>query len=327
MVKRVGIDAVGAYVPQRVLTNKDLEKMVDTTDEWITTRTGIKERRIAEDWQASSDLAFEAAKMALERAKIEPRDLDLIIVCGVTFDYPFPATACILQDKLGARKAGAMDIEAGCTGFIYSLSVAYGYVATGVYENVLVVGSDVLSKVTDWQDRSSCILFGDAAGAAVVSTYKGQGELLNFYLRSDGSRVDDLLIPAGGSRNPASHKTVEERLHYMKLNGPEVFRLAVRVIEDAVLAVLEKANLSKEEISLFIPHQANIRIINTAARNLGIPEEKFFVNVQRYGNTSAASIPLALYEALEEGRIKSGDYVMLVGFGAGLTWGAYLIRW
>ncbi len=324
-MRKVGIAGLGAYVPSKVLTNKDLEKMVDTTDEWITTRTGIKERRIAEDWQASSDLAFEAAKEALANADIKPEDLDLIIVCGVTFDYPFPATACILQDKLGAKKAGAMDIEAGCTGFIYSLSVAYGYVATGVYDNVLVVGSDVLSKVTDWQDRSSCILFGD--GAAVVSTFKGRAELLNFYLRSDGSRVDDLLIPAGGSRNPASHRTVEERLHYMKLNGPEVFRLAVRVIEDAVLSVLEKAKLSKEEVSLFIPHQANIRIINTAARNLGIPEEKFFVNVQRYGNTSAASIPLALYEALKEGRIKEGEYVMLVGFGAGLTWGAYLIRW
>ena len=326
-MRRVGIESVGAYVPQRILTNKDLEKMVNTTDEWITTRTGIKERRIAEDWQASSDLAFEAAKMAIEKAGIDAEELDMIIVCGVTFDYPFPATACILQDKLGAKRAAAMDIEAGCTGFIYALSVAYGYVATGIYDNVLVVGSDVLSKVTDWQDRSSCILFGDAAGAALVSPFKGQGELLHFYLRSDGSRVDDLLIPAGGSRNPASHKTVDERLHYMKLNGPEVFRLAVRVIEDAVSSLLERAKLKKEEISLLIPHQANIRIINTAARNLGIPEEKFFVNVQRYGNTSAASIPLALYEALEEGRIKKGDYVILVGFGAGLTWGAYLIRW
>lgn len=326
-MRKVGIAGLGAYVPSKILTNKDLEKMVDTSDEWITTRTGIKERRIAEEWQASSDLAYEAAKIALANANLQPEELDLIIVCGVTFDYPFPATACILQDKLGASKAGAMDIEAGCTGFIYALSTAYGYIATGVYDNVLVVGSDVLSKVTDWQDRSSCILFGDAAGAAVISTYKGQGELLNFYLRSDGSRTDDLLIPAGGSRNPTSHKTVEERLHYMKLNGPEVFRLAVRVIEDAVLSLLEKANLSKQDIALLIPHQANIRIIQTAARNLDIPLEKFFVNVDRYGNTSAASIPLALYEALSEGRIKKGDYVILVGFGAGLTWGAYLIRW
>lgn len=326
-MRKVGIAGIGAYVPSKVLTNKDLEKMVDTSDEWITTRTGIKERRIAEDWQASSDLAFEAAKQALANADVSPEDLDLIIVCGVTFDYPFPATACILQDKLGASKAGAMDIEAGCTGFIYALSAAYGYIATGVYDKVLVVGSDVLSKVTDWQDRSSCILFGDAAGAAVLTPYQGQGELLHFYLRSDGSRTDDLLIPAGGSRNPASHKTVEERLHYMKLNGPEVFRLAVRVIEDAVLSVLEKAKIPKEEIALFIPHQANIRIIQTAARNLGIPLEKFFVNVDRYGNTSAASIPLAFYEALNEGRINKGDYIMLVGFGAGLTWGAYLIRW
>lgn len=326
-MRKVGIAGVGAYVPSKILTNKDLEKMVDTSDEWITTRTGIKERRIAEDWQASSDLALEAAKRALAEANLQPEDLDLIIVCGVTFDYPFPATACILQDKLGASKAGAMDIEAGCTGFIYSLSAAYGYIATGVYDNVLVVGSDVLSKVTDWQDRSSCILFGDAAGAAVVSTFREQGELLSFYLRSDGSRTDDLLIPAGGSRYPASHKTVEERLHYMKLNGPEVFRLAVRVIEDAVLSILGKANLVKEEVALLIPHQANIRIIQAAARNLGIPLEKFFINVDRYGNTSAASIPLALYEALKEGRINKNDYVILVGFGAGLTWGASLIRW
>lgn len=326
-MRKVGIAGVGAYVPPKVLTNKDLEKMVDTTDEWITTRTGIKERHIAEDWQASSDLALQAAKLALTDANIKPEELDLIIVCGVTFDYPFPATACILQDKLGATKAGAMDIEAGCTGFIYALSVAYGYVATGAYDNILVVGSDVLSKVTDWQDRSSCILFGDAAGAMVVTPFQGQGELLNFYLRSDGSRTEDLLIPAGGSRNPASHKTVEERLHYMKLNGPEVFRLAVRVIEDAVVSLLEKANLSKEDIALLVPHQANIRIITTAARNLGIPQEKFFINVERYGNTSAASIPLAFYEALKEGRIKKGDYIILVGFGAGLTWGAYLIRW
>ncbi len=326
-MRKVGIAGVGAYVPSKILTNKDLEKMVDTTDEWITTRTGIKERRIADDWQASSDLAFQAAQCALADARMEPKDLDLIIVCGVTFDYPFPATACILQDKLGATKAGAMDIEAGCTGFIYSLSVAYGYIATGIYDNILVVGSDVLSKITDWQDRSTCILFGDAAGAVVVTPFQGQGELLNFYLRSDGSYKDDLLIPAGGSRNPPSHKTVDERLHYMKLNGPEVFRLAVRVIEDAVVALLERAHLSKEEISLFIPHQANIRIIQTAARNLGIPLEKFFINVNLYGNTSAASIPLAFYEALKEDRIKKGDYVMLVGFGAGLTWGAYLIKW
>jgi len=326
-MRKVGIASIGAYVPPKILTNNDLEKMVDTTDEWITTRTGIKERRIAEDWQASSDLAIQAAQLALANANLEAKELDLIIVCGVTFDYPFPATACILQDRLGAVKAGAMDIEAGCTGFIYSLSVAYSYIATGTYDNVLVVGSDVLSKVTDWQDRSSCILFGDAAGAAVVTPFQGQGELLNFYLRSDGSRTNDLFIPAGGSRNPPSHKTVEERLHYMKLNGPEVFRLAVRVIEDAVLSVLEKANLSKEDIALLIPHQANIRIINTAARNLGIPQEKFFVNVDRYGNTSAASVPLAFYEALSEGRIRKGDYIILVGFGAGLTWGAYLIRW
>ncbi|MBC7327452.1 ketoacyl-ACP synthase III [bacterium] len=326
-MRRVGIASLGAYVPPKILTNKDLEKMVDTSDEWITTRTGIKERRIADESQASSDLAYEASKIALAEAGIEPSDLDMIIVCGVTFDYPFPATACILQDRLGANKAGAMDIEAGCTGFIYALSVAYSYVACGFYDNVLVVGSDVLSKVTDWQDRSSCILFGDAAGAAVVTPYKGQGELLNFYLRSDGSRTDDLLIPAGGSRNPASHKTVEERLHYMKLNGPEVFRLAVRVIEDAVTAILNKAQLKKEDIAILIPHQANIRIIQTAARNLAIPQEKFFVNVDRYGNTSAASIPLAFYEALKEGRIKKGDYIILVGFGAGLTWGAFLIRW
>jgi len=326
-MRKVGIASIGAYVPPKILTNNDLEKMVDTTDEWITTRTGIKERRIAEDWQASSDLAIQAAQLALANANLEAKELDLIIVCGVTFDYPFPATACILQDRLGAVKAGAMDIEAGCTGFIYSLSVAYSYIATGTYDNVLVVGSDVLSKVTDWQDRSSCILFGDAAGAAVVTPFQGQGELLNFYLRSDGSRTNDLFIPAGGSRNPPSHKTVEERLHYMKLNGPEVFRLAVRVIEDAVLSVLEKANLSKEDIALLIPHQANIRIINTAARNLGIPQEKFFVNVDRYGNTSAASVPLAFYEALSEGRIRKGDYIILVGFGDGLTWGASLVRW
>lgn len=327
-MRRVGIASLGAYLPSKVLTNQDLEKMVDTSDEWITTRTGIKERRIAEENQASSDLAYEAAKEALRKANIKPEELDLIIVCGVTFDYPFPATACILQDRLGASRAGALDIEAGCTGFIYSLAVAYGFVATGKCDKVLVVGSDVLSKVTDWQDRSTCILFGDAAGAAIVTPYQGQGELLEFYLRSDGSKTEDLLIPAGGSRMPASRETVEKRLHYMKMNGPEVFRFAVRVLEDAVNSVLEKVKgVSKEDIALVIPHQANIRIVEAAARRLEMPMEKFYINVHRYGNTSAASIPVAFYEALQEGRVKQGDYVLLVGFGAGLTWGAYLIKW
>ncbi|MDI6827119.1 MAG: beta-ketoacyl-ACP synthase III [Armatimonadota bacterium] len=322
-----GIIGIGSFAPQKVLTNADLEKIVDTTDEWIVTRSGIRERRIVENGVAASDLAVEAANKALSSAGISAEKIDLIICATITGDYPFPATSCVIQDRIGAKNAAAFDLQAGCSGWVYSLATAAQFIETGAYEHILVVGVDVLSCVTDWTDRSTCVLFGDAAGAALVGRVEAGKGLLSFTLGADGSGGDLLKIPAGGSKLPPSEETVSNRQHYIKMEGREVFKFAVRIMGEASLKVLEKCGLSPSDVSLFIPHQANIRIIEAAAERLNLPPEKVFVNVQSYGNTSAASIPLALDEAYRMGRLGNGDIVVVVGFGAGLTWAAGVIKW
>lgn len=324
-VRMVGIKGIGSYTPPKILTNFDLEKIVDTSDEWIVTRTGIRERHIAEPDVATSDLSFEAAKMALDSANLTSEDIDLIIVATVTPDMLFPATACVLQDKLGAKCPG-FDLSAGCSGLIYALSVGAQFVANGTYDNVLVVGAEVLSKITDWQDRSTCVLFGDGASAIVLGPVE-RGGFKSFILGADGSGGNLLEIPAGGSRLPASYETVSQRLHYIKMNGREVFKFAVKIMGEAALEAIEKAGLRPSDIDLFIPHQANIRIIESAAERLSLSMDKVFINLDRYGNTSSASVGIALHEALLLGKIKEGSKIVMVGFGAGLTWGACVLEW
>lgn len=326
-VRPVRIAGIGAYVPEKVLTNADLERMVDTTDEWIATRTGIRERRIAAEDQAASDLGIAAARQALERSGVSAADVDLVIVCTVTGDMPFPATASIIQNAVGATRAGAFDLSAGCTGFIYGLSVGASCIAAGAFDTVLVVGVDVLSKVTNWNDRSTCVLFGDGAGAAVLTEGNEQSRLLAFELGSDGSGADLLKIPVGGSRRPITCEAVQAGEQYIQMCGAEVFKFAVRIIVQATQAVLAKCGLSPSDIDVFVAHQANIRIIEAAVARLELPKDKVIVNVDRYGNTSAASIPIALEEAAQNGRIRPGDLVVVVGFGAGLSWGAAALRW
>lgn len=325
-MRRTGISGLGISIPDKVLTNRDLEKMVDTTDEWIRTRTGVVERRIAGDEQTTLDLCIEAGKNALKDAGVDAASLDLIIVATVTPDMLFPATACLLQDKLGAKKAAAFDLEAGCSGFVYGLVTGAQYISSGAYSRVLVVGAEILSRITDWKDRNTCVLFGDGAGACVLEPVE-KGGLLGFDLGSDGAGGHFLDLPAGGSRLPASSDTVAQRLHYIRMDGNQVFKFAVKAMGRAALKALEMAKLSSDDIDLFIPHQANKRIIDAAGRKLGLPEEKVFMNLEKYGNTSGASIPLALYEAVGEGRLNQGDIVVLSGFGAGLSWAAAVIEW
>jgi len=323
----VGILGVGMHVPEKVLTNRDLEAMVDTSDEWIVSRTGIRERRIASRDQASSDLAYEASLKALERAGIAAEDLDLILVATITPDMAFPATACILQDKLGARKAAAFDLSAACSGFIYGLAAASSFISTGMYKYVLVVGAECLSRITDYEDRNTCILFGDGAGAAVLGPVREGAGFRSFVLGADGSGGDLLKLPAGGSRLPITGEVLAQRLQYLKMAGRDVFKFAVRVMGNSANEALEKAGLSREDIDLLVPHQANMRIIQAALERLGLEPEKCAVNLDRYGNVSAASIPIALAEAVETGRVKSGDRLLLVGFGGGLTYGACVLIW
>ena len=325
-MKKVGIIGVGEYLPKRVLTNADLEKMVDTSDEWITTRTGIKERRLAAKNEATSDLAIKAAKEALADAKIKPHDLDLIIVATITPDMPFPAVACLLQHALGAKDAVCFDISAACAGFIYAMTIAQQFIARGTYKNALVIGAEVLSAVTDWQDRSTCVLFGDGAGAAVLAEVKSKG-ILSTYLGSNGSQADLLKIPAGGSRNPTTRDTLDSRQHYIKMEGNEVFKLAVTIMAEAAQVALKKAGLACKDVNLVIPHQANMRIITAMAKKLGLDMDKVYLNIGKYGNMSSASTATALCEAVKEGRINKGDIVLLDAFGAGLVWGACVIKW
>jgi len=321
------IAGIGHYVPERVLTNAELERLIDTTDEWIVTRTGIRERRVAADDQASSDLGLEAAREAMADAGVRAEDLDLIIVGTATPDMLFPATACVLQDRLGAKRAGAFDLSAACSSWVYGVAVAHGYVSSGLAETVLVVGAETLSKITNWKDRSTCVLFGDSAGAVVVRPSEpGQG-FLSFYLGADGGGAALISQPAGGSRLPASYETVERAQHTLHMNGREVYKFAVRIIPRAIEEAVSRAGLTLADVDLFIPHQANIRIIDAAAERLGQPREKFFVNVERYGNTSSASVPVALYEAVRAGLIHRGDLAVLVAFGGGLTWGSTALRW
>jgi 3-oxoacyl-[acyl-carrier-protein] synthase-3 len=301
--------------------------MVDTSDEWIRTRTGIVERHVADPDVASSDLAVPSARAALEAAKLEPADIDLLIVSTVTPDMFFPCTASILQHTLGAPNATAFDVLVGCTGFIYGLAIAREMVATGAYRRALVTGSETLSKITDWEDRSTCVLFGDAAGSAVVAPVPEGHGILSYSLGNDGANSDFLKIAAGGSRMPASAQTVADRQHYLTMNGPEVFKFAVRAMVESSEVAVSRAGLSMSDIDLVIPHQANSRIIDAAAKRLDIPLERFVCNVDHYGNTSSASIPLALDEAVRAGRVKSGDHIMLSSFGAGLAWGTMVMRW
>jgi len=325
-MKPVGIIGVGEYLPKRVLTNRDLEKMVDTTDEWITTRTGIKERRLVSENEATSDLAINSAKEALKDAKLEPKDLDLIIVATVTPDMQFPSVSCLVQKALGAKKAACFDISAACAGFIYGIVTAQQFILSGLYKNILVIGAEVLSSITDWQDRSTCVLFGDGAGAVVVSKVK-RGGIISTYLGSNGDMADLLLVPGGGSRNPASHQTIDKRMHYIKMRGNELFKYAVICMTEAVEIALKRAKLTTRDIDCLIPHQANLRIIQAVAKRLNLDEKKVYLNIHKYGNISSASTATALCEAVKEKVIKKGDIVVLDAFGAGLVWGACVIEW
>ena len=322
----IGITGVGAYVPERVLTNADLSELVDTSDEWITERTGIKERHVADPDQAASDLAVPAAREALAAAGLDPADVELVIVATVTPDMFFPSTGSLVAAELGSPDAAAYDLSAGCAGFMYAVAQAYGAVAGGLARNAVVIGAETLSKIMNWHDRSTCVLFGDGAGAVVLERVS-DGGFLGFELGSDGEGGKELSVPAGGSRNPATAQTVEQELHFLRMNGREVYKFATRVLVSSAEKLLEECGLTVDDIDLYIPHQANKRIIDHAARNLGIPEEKIFINLQKYGNTSSASIPLCLAEAVAEGRLTKGTRVLMTGMGAGLTWGSAYTIW
>lgn len=326
MMQEAGILGLGRYLPPKKITNADLEKMMETSDEWITTRTGIRERRIADKDVAASDLGVEAAKIAIKDAGLDAGNIDLIITATITPDMAFPATACIIQDKIGAKNAAAFDINAACTGFVFAIVMAQHFVNAGTYGNVLVIGTEKLTSIVDWTNRSTCVLFGDGAGACVVGKTEDR-KILSSFMGADGSGGHLLSVPAGGSRLPATEDTVKNRLHFLKMEGNEVFKIAVRIMVDAANKAIKKAGLGVDDISLFIPHQANIRILLAVAKRLGVPENKIFMNIEKYGNMSAASTAVALVEASQENRIKRGDNVVLVAFGGGLTYGAVVIKW
>lgn len=327
MTRQAHVTGWGMSVPSRIMTNHDIAQMVDTTDEWIVSRTGVRERRIADKHESTSTLAAKAAFRALDQTDLQAKDLDLIIVASATPDHLFPATACLVQDRLGALKAGAFDLSAACSGFIFGLSMASNAIQAGAIDNALVIGSETLSRFINWEDRGTCILFGDGAGAFVLEASEQPGGILSSVMRSDGSGGSLLSVPAGGSRMPATMETVHREQHFIQMNGREVFRFATRVMADATREVAERANLRVEDLNIIIPHQANLRIIEAAARGLDLPIERFMINLDRYGNTSSASIPIAVCEAIEQGRISPGDRMVMVGFGAGLTWGALALEW
>lgn len=326
-LRTVSITGVGSYVPTRVLSNLDLERIVETTDSWILSRTGIRERRIAADTEATSDMAAEAASRALAAAGLTPDQVDLIIVATITPDMMFPSTACLVQRKLGAMKAAAFDIEAACSGFVYALDIGAHFVQSHTYNTVLVIGAEKMSSVIDWTDRGTCVLFGDGAGAAVLQNRPSAHGLLTTCLGADGGKAGLLELPAGGSRQPASPDTLSNRLHYLRMDGKETFKNAVNAMVTAAEEAMSRCELTIDKIKCVIPHQANQRILSAVAERLGAREEQVFVNVDRYGNTSAASVAIALDEAVRLGRIVRGDLVLLVVFGAGLTWGAAVIEW
>ncbi|MDD3066014.1 MAG: ketoacyl-ACP synthase III [Endomicrobiaceae bacterium] len=321
----VKILATGSYVPEKILTNSDLEKMVDTSDQWITERTGIKERRIIGKNQNLSDLAFEASKKAIEKSKISINDIDIIIVATVSGDMPFPATACTLQKKLGSN-AVAFDISAACSGFMYGLSIAKSFIESGAYKTVLLVGGEVLTRITDWTDRNTCVLFGDGAGAMVLQASETEKDVLSVHLGADGTYTNLLNMPAGGTAMPTTHETVENKLHYIKMSGKEVFKIAVVKMAEAARKALELSGKKDEDIALYIPHQANLRIIEAVGKKLGVAKEKIYVNVHKYGNMSAATTIIALDEAISSGAAKKGDIITVMAFGGGLTWGAAVLK-
>ena len=320
------ITGTGHAVPERVLTNHDLAEMVDTSDEWIRTRTGIVERHIADEGKGTSDYAARAAKEALEEANLAPEELDLILFGTVTPDMYFPSAACFLQEKIGAVNAAALDISAACSGFLYGLTLAEGMIASGKYRNILVIGAELLSRITDWTDRATCVLFGDGAGAAVIQPSDGEKGILGSYIKSDGRLWQLLNMPGGGSLLPPARAKENTEPYYIKMEGREVFRHAVTLMGESSLRVLEEAEITGKDLDLFIPHQANLRIIQAIAKRLNVPDEKVYVNLDRYGNTSAASIPIALNEARRNGRIKPGNLILGVAFGAGFTWASVLFR-
>lgn len=327
-LRTVKIAGVGSYVPPGVLTNADLEKMVDTSDAWIVERTGIRERHIAGKEVATSDLAIEAALRCLSSAGVAPADVDLVIVATASPDHLFPATACIVQNSIGASKAAAFDMEIGCTGFIYAVVTGTQFVSSGAYEKVLVIGAETLSRLVDWNDRATCCLFGDGAGAVLLTASDDAGQgIIGFHLGSDGAAKDNLKLEAGAARTPATAETVAQGLHFIHMEGKAVFKFAVRTIDSAVTKVLEKCGRKPEDIALLVPHQANLRIIDSACQRFSIPRDRVMVNIEKYGNTSSASVPLALDEALAAGRVKRGDLIVLVAFGAGLSYGALAIVW
>ncbi|HDY67858.1 hypothetical protein LCGC14_0921200 [marine sediment metagenome] len=324
---KASITGIGSFLPKKILTNADLVKMLDTTDEWITKRTGIKERRIVDNGAATSDLAIEASLRALDDAKVLPSEVDLIITSTITPDCLFPSTSCFIQEKIGANNAGAFDILAACAGFIYALSIAKNFIISGSTKTVLVVGAECLSKITDYTDRSTCILFGDGAGAAIVQRSNGKREIITTHLFADGRQADILTLPAGGSKLPTSHETVDARSHYIQLKGKEVFKIAVNNMIDVIIKTVSENNMKIEDIDLIVPHQSNIRIIEAAMEKLNLPKEKAFINIDRYGNTSSASIPIAIDEIEKAKMLKPGNTVLLVAFGGGLTWSSSIIKW
>lgn len=327
MLKKAYIKGVGFSVPEKILTNHDLEKMVETSDEWITTRTGIKERHIAGVHETASTLGAQASKKAIENAGLKPKDIDMIITATATPDMYFPNTSALIGHILGIKNAGVFDIEAACTGFIYALSIASQYIKTGEYKNILIIGCDLLSRLTDWSDRNTCVLFGDGAGAAVVSESHTSSEILGTCLNGDGQYRDLLYVPAGGSLHPTTEESVKKHHHYIKMAGNATFKVAVTKMSEVALEILKKANLKKSDVDLLIPHQANLRIINMVQRTLELPDEKVFINLEKYGNTSAATIPIALTEAIEQGRIHKGNIIIFAAFGGGFTWGSAALRW
>ncbi len=327
-LRSVRISGTGSFLPEKVLTNHDLEEMVDTSDEWITTRTGIKERHVAADDVATSDLAAEASRRALEDAGLTPENVDLIIVATITPDTPLPSCACWLQAKIGALNAGAVDVSAACSGFVYGANIAWQFVRTGVYDNVLVVGAETLTKFTNWQDRTSCILFGDGAGAVVFSpSDDASSEILYGTMGADGRGAEIMITPAGGSRKPPSHETVDNKEHYMVVRGRETYKFAVQKMADLVADGLEKVGLTSDQLRWIIPHQVNTRILEAAVKRLGIPLDDIYINIDHVGNTSAASVPIALDEANRRGLLERGDNIALVAFGGGLSWASMMLRW
>ena len=321
------IVGVGSYVPERRLTNADLEEMVETSDEWITTRTGIKERRIASDNQFTSDLATEAARKAMSKAGVTGVDIDLVIVATITPDMPFPSTACLVQHNIGAVNAAAFDLEAACSGFIYALEIAQQFIMSRTYETVLVIGAEKLSSIIDWKDRNTCVLFGDGAGAAVLQNREQSHGLLTACMGADGGKAGLLSMPGGGSRCPATSDSLDNRLHYLRMDGKETYKSAVTAMHRAALKALERCQLNITQIKCIIPHQANLRIISAVGDRLGAKKEQVYINVDKFGNTSAASVAIALDQAVENGVIERGDLILMVVFGAGLTWGAAVIEW